>query len=91
VFIKNLQSKGKKKMSVATTATATAAGPKKVGVGPLAQIKALESDPALVALCRKYLPSNYDFEVAKTVWRIRKIANCRTVALQMPEGSLLYI
>jgi hypothetical protein len=55
-------------------------------VSPLAQIKALESDPALVDLCAKHLPPNYDFEIAKTVWRIRKIPGCSTVALQMPEG-----
>lgn len=57
-------------------------------VSPLAQIKALESDPTLVALCEKFLPPNYDFEIAKTVWRIRKTAGCSTVALQMPEGEL---
>jgi len=37
----------------------------------------------------KVLPSNYDFEVKKTVWRLRQ-AQAKTVALQFPEGLLLY-
>ena len=59
---------------------------KKPVVSPLAQIKELENDPKLIKLCAEHLPSNYDFEIAKTVWRIRKTPNCHTVALQMPEG-----
>jgi 2-(3-amino-3-carboxypropyl)histidine synthase len=35
------------------------------------------------------LPANYNFEIHKTVWRIRQI-NARRVALQFPEGLLLY-
>ena len=35
------------------------------------------------------LPSNYDFEVAKTVWRIRQ-SGAQRVALQLPEGLLMY-
>lgn len=35
------------------------------------------------------LPSNYSFEIHKTVWRVRK-ANAKRVALQMPEGLLMY-
>ncbi len=56
-------------------------------MSPLAQIKALENDPTLLSLCQKYLPPNYDFEIAKTVWRIKKTVGCKTVALQMPEGN----
>ena len=37
----------------------------------------------------KVLPENYDFEVKKTVWRLRQ-ANVKTLALQFPEGLLLY-
>ena len=59
---------------------------KKPVVSPLAQIKELENDSKLIKLCAEHLPSNYDFEIAKTVWRIRKTPNCHTVALQMPEG-----
>uniref|UniRef100_K3WYL2 2-(3-amino-3-carboxypropyl)histidine synthase subunit 1 n=1 Tax=Globisporangium ultimum (strain ATCC 200006 / CBS 805.95 / DAOM BR144) TaxID=431595 RepID=K3WYL2_GLOUD len=35
------------------------------------------------------LPWNYNFEIRKTVWRIRQ-ANSKRVALQFPEGLLLY-
>eukprot|EP01125_Pyxidicula_operculata_P014624 TRINITY_DN488_c0_g1_i1.p1 TRINITY_DN488_c0_g1~~TRINITY_DN488_c0_g1_i1.p1 ORF type:complete len:186 (+),score=28.53 TRINITY_DN488_c0_g1_i1:18-575(+) len=35
------------------------------------------------------LPSNYNFEIHKTVWRI-KVANATRVALQFPEGLLAY-
>jgi 2-(3-amino-3-carboxypropyl)histidine synthase len=43
---------------------------------------ALNADIAL-------LPANYSFEVHKTVHRVRT-ANARLVALQMPEGLLIY-
>jgi len=46
------------------------------------------NDPALQqALAR--LPSNYNFELAKTIWRARSL-NAKRVALQLPEGLLLY-
>lgn len=35
------------------------------------------------------LPSNYNFEIQKTVWNIRK-HGAKRVALQMPEGLLIY-
>lgn len=35
------------------------------------------------------LPSNYNFEIHKTVWRIQQ-AGARHVALQFPEGLLMY-
>ena len=35
------------------------------------------------------LPDNYSFEVQKTVWRLRQ-AKVRSLALQFPEGLLLY-
>lgn len=37
----------------------------------------------------KLLPSNYNFKIHKTVWNIRKQGATR-VALQMPEGLLIY-
>lgn len=37
----------------------------------------------------EFLPSNYNFEIHKTVWNIRK-HSAKKVALQMPEGLLLY-
>ncbi|XP_060704132.1 2-(3-amino-3-carboxypropyl)histidine synthase subunit 1 isoform X1 [Hemiscyllium ocellatum] len=35
------------------------------------------------------LPSNYNFEIHKTVWRIKQ-ADAKRVALQMPEGLLMF-
>ncbi|CAM9498304.1 unnamed protein product, partial [Phaeothamnion confervicola] len=46
------------------------------------------NDPELQRAIAK-LPSNYNFEVGKTVWRIRESA-ARRVALQFPEGLLMY-
>ncbi|GMF00507.1 unnamed protein product [[Candida] boidinii] len=37
----------------------------------------------------KLIPSNYNFEIHKTVWKI-KSANAKRVCLQMPEGLLIY-
>lgn len=37
----------------------------------------------------KLLPKNYNFEIHKTVWNIKK-NNAKRVALQMPEGLLIY-
>ena len=42
-----------------------------------------------LAAAIKVLPSNYSFEIPKTVWRIRQ-AGAKTVALQMPEGLLMF-
>ncbi|XP_068126182.1 2-(3-amino-3-carboxypropyl)histidine synthase subunit 1 [Hyperolius riggenbachi] len=35
------------------------------------------------------LPQNYNFEIPKTIWRIRQAA-AKRVALQMPEGLLMF-
>ncbi|XP_054250352.1 2-(3-amino-3-carboxypropyl)histidine synthase subunit 1 [Indicator indicator] len=35
------------------------------------------------------LPQNYNFEIPKTIWRIRQ-AQAKKVALQMPEGLLMF-
>ncbi|KAL6425545.1 hypothetical protein ACFW04_009594 [Cataglyphis niger] len=35
------------------------------------------------------LPSNYNFEIHKTIWRIKE-AKAKRVVLQMPEGLLMY-
>uniref|UniRef100_A0A8C7Z257 2-(3-amino-3-carboxypropyl)histidine synthase subunit 1 n=1 Tax=Oryzias sinensis TaxID=183150 RepID=A0A8C7Z257_9TELE len=37
----------------------------------------------------KALPSNYNFEIHKTVWRVRQ-ANAKRVALQLPEGLQMF-
>jgi len=39
------------------------------------------------AIC--VLPSNYNFEIHKTVWRI-KLVNAKRVALQFPKGLLMF-
>lgn len=46
--------------------------------------ESLLADPNLAAAV-EFLPENYNFEVHKTIWRIRQL-NAKTVALQMPEG-----
>ncbi|CAO0794362.1 unnamed protein product [Mucor circinelloides] len=35
------------------------------------------------------MPSNYNFEIHKTVWRVRK-AKAKRVALQLPEGLMMF-
>ena len=37
----------------------------------------------------KHLPSNYNFEIYKTVWRARQL-KAKCVALQFPEGLLMF-
>lgn len=37
----------------------------------------------------KALPNNYNFEIPKTIWRIREL-KAKLVAIQMPEGLLLF-
>lgn len=37
----------------------------------------------------RVLPSNYNFEIPKTVWKIRQ-ANAKNVALQFPDGLLMF-
>eukprot|EP00210_Caulerpa_lentillifera_P006187 g5911.t1 len=39
--------------------------------------------------CIRVLPSNYNFEILKTVWRLKQ-AKAKSVALQFPEGLLMY-
>ncbi|XP_015593804.1 2-(3-amino-3-carboxypropyl)histidine synthase subunit 1 [Cephus cinctus] len=48
----------------------------------------LLNDPVLNAAIAA-LPSNYNFEIHKTVWRIKE-TKAKRVALQMPEGLLMY-
>uniref|UniRef100_A0A7N8Y2R8 2-(3-amino-3-carboxypropyl)histidine synthase subunit 1 n=1 Tax=Mastacembelus armatus TaxID=205130 RepID=A0A7N8Y2R8_9TELE len=37
----------------------------------------------------KVLPANYNFEIHKTIWRVRQ-AKAKRVALQLPEGLLMF-
>ena len=57
-----------------------------VGIGAVTQ--ELEAHPALQA-AMKPLPANYNFEVPRTIARLRALAVSH-VALQLPEGLLLY-
>ncbi|KAJ9058645.1 Diphthamide biosynthesis protein 1 [Entomophthora muscae] len=43
----------------------------------------------LLNLAMKQLPSNYNFEIHKTIWQIKR-ANAKKVALQFPEGILMF-
>lgn len=44
--------------------------------------------PVLIA-AREFLPSNYDFELPKTIWRIMQL-KAQRVALQFPEGLQMF-
>ncbi len=35
------------------------------------------------------MPPNYNFEIPKTVWRVRSLG-CKRVALQLPEGLTMF-
>jgi 2-(3-amino-3-carboxypropyl)histidine synthase len=48
-----------------------------------------EVDPLLLAAIKHLLPSNYNFEIPKSVAQIRK-NSAQRVALQMPEGLAMY-
>jgi 2-(3-amino-3-carboxypropyl)histidine synthase len=47
------------------------------------------NDSALNQIIKQALPSNYNFEIHKTIYRIQQ-ANAKCVALQMPEGLLMF-
>jgi 2-(3-amino-3-carboxypropyl)histidine synthase len=68
------------------------ATPSKPGVQPVLanQISPdILSDPTLNTTIAQHLPSNYAFEIHKTIHHIRK-HGARMVALQMPEGLLMF-
>lgn len=46
------------------------------------------NDPELLSYVAK-LPANYNFEIPKTIWRIRQ-ANAKRVSLQLPEGLQMF-
>lgn len=48
----------------------------------------ISNDPELIK-AMSVLPQNYNFEIPKTIWRIKK-CNAKCVALQFPEGLLLF-
>lgn len=47
------------------------------------------AENAQLKLAMQAIPSNYNFEVPKTLWRIQQ-AKATRVALQFPEGLLMY-
>ena len=46
-------------------------------------------DDPLLAQDMLVLPSNYNFEIPKTIWRIKTL-NAKRVALQLPEGLCMF-
>lgn len=49
----------------------------------------LSQNPALLKAIASSLPVDYEFEIIKTIWRIQH-TKVKHVALQMPEGLLMY-
>ena len=60
-------------------------GPNKVVKGVPTEI---ENDPKLLQAIA-VLPKNYNFEIPKSIWRIRE-SNSKHVALQFPEGLMIF-
>lgn len=48
----------------------------------------ITNDPNLIAAMQS-LPSNYNFELPKTIWRLRQM-EAKRVALQVPEGLTMF-
>ena len=58
---------------------------------PNAVPDSISQNPALLSAISTSLPSDYEFEIPKTIWRIeQQQSKCNHVALQMPEGLLAY-
>lgn len=67
----------------------TSTGPSRSAATTASQIpKELLEDPALLSAL-KVLPANYNFEIPKTIWRLRQ-AKAEKVALQFPEGLQMF-
>lgn len=60
---------------------------KKIRLAPHVPAEITENPEIIEAL--RCLPPNYNFEVPKTIWRIRQL-NAKRVALQFPEGLLIF-
>ncbi|GAA28607.2 diphthamide biosynthesis protein 1 [Clonorchis sinensis] len=58
-------------------------------VAPFRIPESLLHNSALNEAIRSALPTNYNFEIHKTIWRIHCL-HARRVALQMPEGLLMF-
>lgn len=62
---------------------------RKPGARTTSQVPAdIAENPEILDALR-CLPANYNFEVPKTIWRIRQLG-ARCVALQFPEGLLIF-
>ncbi|XP_034239650.1 2-(3-amino-3-carboxypropyl)histidine synthase subunit 1 [Thrips palmi] len=67
-------------------------GERKVFRAPVRSVNKIPDDilnDSKLNLAISALPQNYNFEVHKTVWRIKQLGSKR-VALQMPEGLLMF-
>ena len=49
----------------------------------------IAENEALDDAIRRTMPTNYNFEIKKTLWRIRR-CNAKKVAIQFPEGLLIF-
>ena len=80
-------------MSTATTTT-TAVVPRVTRGGKprrrfISQIPTTISENVELRAALDALPSNYNFEVPKTIWRLQQL-KASSVALQFPEGLLMF-
>lgn len=74
-----------KKTQIVTVKKTIARGPRRViNQIPEEILKDPEINEAILVL-----PSNYNFEIHKTIWRVRQ-ANSKRVALQLPEGLQMF-
>lgn len=67
-------------------------GERKVFRAPVRSVNRIPDDilnDSKLNLAISALPKNYNFEVHKTVWRIKQLGSKR-VALQLPEGLLMF-
>lgn len=78
---------GKSGQAPRASAASSSSSPNLVAIS--AQPQPTTTDPLLLAAISHLLPSNYNFEIPKTVAQIKKNGATR-VALQMPEGLLMY-
>ena len=59
------------------------------GANPNTIPDSIAKNGALLRAVSQSLPADYEFEIPKTIWRIEQLKSS-SVALQMPEGLLMY-
>ena len=74
--------------AIASPVAASKPAPQRV-VRVASQIPPDLLNDAALAQAIAILPANYNFEIYKTIWRVRE-AQAKMVALQFPEGLLMY-